>query len=328
MKRQENTGRRGCIAFAIGLAALSVAAAPNDYPNKPIRMVVAFNSGSGNDVIAREVARHLGDLLGQSVVVENKSGGGGTLGTGAVAKAAPDGYTIGLGTSSQLVMNVAMFKALPFDVEKDLTVVGLISRTPLALVASPSSPSSLKALLTYARANPGRLTYGSAGAGSITHIAGEAFSRAAGITMLHVPYKGNSAALTDLSGGYVNLLFDGLTASVPAQQQGRAQILAISGNRRNEAAPKVPTFSELGMPEFQAYTWNSLIAPSATPHEIVARLNTALNKVLALPSVRERMAQSGAESLGPTSIAQAEAFAQKERAHWVPFVRSLRIDSN
>ena len=323
-------GRRtwAALAGATLLAALAPTAAAQAYPAKPIRLVVAFGTGSGNDVIARELARYMSDILGQSVVVDNRTGGGGSVGTDAVAKAAPDGYTIGLGTSSQMVMNVGLYKTLPFDVDKDLRSIGLVSRTPLVLVASAASPKSLKELIAYARANPGKLTYGSGGSGSISHIVGEAFAKAADISLLHVPYKGNGAALIDLSGGHVNLLFDGFLSSSPLAQQGRAQLLAVSGQQRSSIEPKVPTFAEQGLGDYQAYTWNSLFAPAKTPQDIIDKLNNALNKTLSLQAVKDRLAQGASESLGPSTPAQAEAFGQAERARWVPFVRALRIEAN
>jgi tripartite-type tricarboxylate transporter receptor subunit TctC len=307
---------------------LSTQAFAQAYPSKPIRLVVAFSTGSGNDVIGRELARHMGDILGQPVVVENRTGGGGSVATDHVAKAAPDGYTLGVGTSSQLVMNIGLYPKLPFDVEKDLRSIGLVSRTPLVLVASTSMPKTLKELISYAKANPGKVTYGSGGAGSISHVVGENFAKAADISLLHVPYKGNGAALIDLSGGHVNLLFDGLISAQPLQQQGRGQVLAISGAQRSPIAPDVPTFAEQGLPSYEAYTWNNLFAPAGTPQPVVDKLNAALNQALALAPVKQRLAQGASESLGPTTPSQADAYGAAERAKWVPFIRALRIDVN
>jgi len=316
------------LAAAVASSAVSGAAWAQAYPGKPIRLVVAFAPGSGNDHIARELARHMGDTLGQPIVVDNRAGGGGSIGTDAVAKAAPDGYTIGLGTSSQLVMNVGLYKHLPFDVDKDLRSIGLVSRTPLVLVAGAAAPASLPALIAQAKAHPGTITYGSAGIGSISHIVAEAFARAADITLLHVPYRGNGAALVDLAGGQIQLVFDGFLSSRPLAQQGRARLLAVSRDARSPLEPAVPTFAELGLRDYRAYTWNSLIAPARTPQAIVDQLNAALNQALARPDLQERLAQSAAESLAPSTPAQADAFGQAERARWVPFVRALRLDVN
>ena len=324
------TPRRRTVLAAIAgaslLPGLTRSARAQSYPNKPIRLVVAFGTGSGNDLIAREVAIPMSEALGQSVVVENRAGGGGTIGTEAVARAAPDGYTIGLGTSSQLVMNVGLFKSLPFDVERDLVSVGLIAYTPLVLVASSAMPKTLKELIARARANPGKVTYGSAGPGSISHVVGAAFAKAADIELLHVPYKGNGPALVDLSGGHVDLLFDDFISARPIAQQGRAHLLAVSGKQRSAVAPEVPTFAEQGLPDYEASTWNCLFAPRGTPADVISKLNAALNKALGTPQVKERLAQGASQALGPSTPAQTDAYGQEQRAKWVPFIRSLQIN--
>ncbi len=319
--------RQTLAALATLAASTALPALAQDYPSRPIRLIVAFGPGSGNDIIAREVARHMAEPLGQSVVVENRPGGGGSVGTDVVAKAAPDGYTIGLGTSSQLVMNVGLFKSLPFDVDRDLRSIGLVSRTNMVLVARNGLPGTLPALIAHAKANPGKVSFGSGGPGSISHIVGEAFAKAAGISLLHVPYKGNGPALADLAGGHVDLLFDGFISSIPLSQQGKGQLLAVSGQQRSSVAPQVPTFAEAGLADYQAYTWNSLFAPAHTPAPVIARLNAALNHALAQPSVKERLAQGASESLGPTTTAEADAFGKAERARWVSFVRGLNIEN-
>jgi len=264
--------------------------------------------------------------LGRSVRGGTRPAGGGSGGTDGVAKAAPDGHTIGLGTSSQLVMNIGLYKSLPFDVERDLRNIGLVSRTGMVLVASTRMPRTLAELIALAKSQPGKITYGSGGPGSISHIVGEAFARAAGISLLHVPYKGNGPALADLAGGHVDLLFDGFLSSNPLSQQGKAQILAVSSPQRSPMGPQVPTFAESGLPDYQAYTWNNLFAPAATPPAALERLNAALNHALAQPGVKERLAQGASEALGPTTPAQADSFGQAERARWVPFVRGLNIE--
>ena len=310
---------------AVGAASWFGSARAQAWPSKPIRLVVAFGTGSGNDLIARDLAKPMGEILGQSVIVENRTGGGGSVGTDAVAKAAPDGYTIGLGTSSQLVMNVGLYKSLPFDVERDLRSIGLIARTPLVLVASNQMPRTLKELIAHAKANPGKVTYGSGGPGSISHIVGEALAKAADISLLHVPYKGNGPALVDLAGGHVNLLFDGFVSSGPIAQQGRAHLLAISGDKRSAVNPAVPTFAEQGLPNYEASTWNCLFAPARTPADVIDKLNAALNKALATPGVQQRLVQGASESIGPSTPEQADSYGRAQRAQWVPFVRALNI---
>lgn len=323
--------RRTLLAAACALAlgaTLHDAARAQAWPTKPIKLIVAFGPGSGNDLIARDLAQAMGETLGQPVVVENRPGGGGSVGTDVVAKAAPDGYTIGLGTSSQLVMNVGLYKNLPFDVERDLRSIGLVARTSMVLVASNGMPRTLKDLIAHAKANPGKVTYGSGGPGSISHIVGEAFAKAADISLLHVPYKGNGPALADLAGGHVNLLFDGFLTSAPLAQQGRANILGVSGPRRNPGYAAIPTLGEQGLANYEAYTWNNLFAPARTPGDVIEKLNAALNKALALPAIQARLAQGGSEALGPSTPEQADAFGKRERGQWVSFIQGLRIEVN
>ena len=311
--------------FALASTLAAPAAWAQSASHRPIRIIVGFGPGSANDLIARELARDMAELLGQPVIVENRPGAGGSLGTEAVAKAAPDGLTLGLGTSSQMVMNVALYRHLPFDVETDLRQIGLIGRTPMVLAGKASGPKTLKDLIAAARANPGQLTYGSAGAGSISHIVGEAFARAADIRLNHIPYKGNGPAMADLAGGHVDMVFDGIITSQPMAQQGRVRLLAFGGQRRSPVIPNVPTFAEQGLREYDAYSWNCLFAPAKVADADIARLNQALNAALALPEMKERLARGGSDNLGPSTPAQADAFGRSERERWVPFVRSLKL---
>lgn len=330
MKTTISPTRRNFLSSLTGAVCLPLAstmANAQTYPARPIKLVVAFGTGSGNDLIARALAPHMAEILGQSVIVENRTGGGGSVGTDAVAKAAADGYTIGLGTSSQMVMNVGLYKTLPFDVERDLRAIGLISRTPLVLVGSNAMPKTLRGLIAHAKANPGKVTYGSGGTGSISHIVGEAFAKRADISLLHVPYKGNGPALLDLAGGHVNLLFDGFISSGPVAQQGSVHLLAVSGRKRSAIAPTVPTFAEQGLTDYEATTWNNLFAPARTPPEVIEKLNAALNKALTIQGVKDRLAQGASEPLGPSTPEQAEAYGRAQRAQWVPFIRSLKIDA-
>ncbi len=319
--------RRATLAVLASSVAAPAALAQSSG-GRPIRIIVGFGPGSANDLIARELARYMAESLGQPVIVENRPGAGGSVGTEAVVKAAPDGLTIGLGTSSQMVMNVALYRNLPFDVERDLRQIGLVGRTPLVLAGRASGAKTLKELIANARANPGQVTYGSAGTGSISHIVGEAFARAADVKLNHVPYKGNGPAMADLAGGHVDLVFDGIITSQPMAQQGRVRLLAFGGKQRSPVIPDVPTFAESGLRDYDAYSWNCLFAPAGTTDADVARLNQALNAALALPAMKDRLARGGSENLGPSTPAQADAFGRKERERWVPFVRSLKLDIN
>ena len=319
--------RRATLAVLASSVAAPAALAQSSG-GRPIRIIVGFGPGSANDLIARELARYMAESLGQPVIVENRPGAGGSVGTEAVVKAAPDGLTIGLGTSSQMVMNVALYRNLPFDVERDLRQIGLVGRTPLVLAGRASGAKTLKELIANARANPGQVTYGSAGTGSISHIVGEAFARAADVKLNHVPYTGNGPAMADLAGGHVDLVFDGIITSQPMAQQGRVRLLAFGGKQRSPVIPDVPTFAESGLRDYDAYSWNCLFAPAGTTDADVARLNQALNAALALPAMKDRLARGGSENLGPSTPAQADAFGRKERERWVPFVRSLKLDIN
>lgn len=315
----------GAMAVAVlgAMVTLQGAAAQGDYPKKPVRIVVAFTAGSGNDVIARELARLLHPILGQPVIVENKVGAGGTIGTDTVAKAAPDGYTLGLGTSSQLVMNVGLRDDLPFDVDKDIAMVALLTRTPLVAIASSQGPKSIKELIEMSKARPGSINYGSGGSGSISHIVAEAFARQAGIEMTHIPYKGNAAALTDVLGNTIQLLFDGLVNG--SSLGDKVRMLALSQEQRHPAYPDVPTFAEAGLVGYEAYTWNAIFAPAGTPPEVLAKLNAAINQALASPAFAQLTARSGGVVLGPSTPAEAEAFGVRERKRWVPVIKDMNI---
>ncbi len=313
---------------AASIMVVSVGAQAQDtYPIKPVRLIVAFGPGSVNDAMARELAKYMYGYLGQPVIVENKPGAGGIVGTDYVAKALPDGYTVGFGTSSQLVMNIGLQKTLSFDVDKDITPIGLISRTPLALVVKADGPGSLAELIKQAKAKPGAMTFASSGVGSINHISGEAFSRQAGIEMVHVPYKGAAAAATDLAGGRVDAMLVTVSSTAGLVAQGKVKVLAGGLEKRSPLMPEVPTFAEAGMPKYEAYTWNNMFVPAKTPAAIVEKLNAALNRALAEPGVIAFAQKNSAEILGPSTPAQAVDFEKKERETWVPFIRRLNIDS-
>ncbi|MFM1991935.1 MAG: hypothetical protein RJA99_4892 [Pseudomonadota bacterium] len=317
--------RRRFTAAALGAAVAPALRAQEAWPARPIRIIVSFAPGSGNDLIARQLAPKLAESLGQSVIVENRAGGGGLIGTEAVVRAAPDGHTIGLGTSSQLVMNPALLPKLPFDIERDLTTIGLVSRTQMVLAARRDGPADLRALVARAKTAPGKVSYGSGGNGSISHIVGESFARAAGVELLHVPYKGNGPAMQDLIGGQIDLVWDGFSSSGPPMKAGQLRILAVSGERRNPLYPEVPTFAEGGVPDYEAYTWNCLIAPKATPRPIVERLNRELNRALDTAEIRQRLESFGSDNLVGSTPEQADAFGAAQRARWVPAVKAWGI---
>jgi tripartite-type tricarboxylate transporter receptor subunit TctC len=222
-------------------------------------------------------------------------------------------------------MNPALNPKLPFDIERDLTTIGLISRTQMILAGRRDGPADLRALIARAKAAPGKISYGSAGNGSISHIVGESFLRAAQIDLLHVPYKGNGPAMQDLAGGQIDLVFDGFSTAGPLLRAGQIRVLAVSGTRRNATHPDIPTFAEAGLPDYEAYTWNCLIAPKGTPRPIIERLNRELNRALADPDIRARLDGYGAENLVGSTPDAADAFAAAQRARWVPAIRGWGI---
>ena len=311
-----------------GAAPRAGAQAPQAYPERPVRLIVPFPAGGTVDAVARSLAQQLAGALKQAVVVENRGGGAGSIGAEAVARAAPDGYTLLLGTASTHGSNPAVQKALPYDAMRDFAPVVLVASTPYILVVHPSVPANTVAeLLALARAQPGRLNYGSYGAGSSNHLASELFRALTGVDIVHVPYKGGAPALADLLAGQVQMMFDVFTTSAPQLRTGKLRLLGVGAARRSTLAPAAPTLAEAGVPGFEAGTFFGLFAPAATPRLVVARLNEETNRALIVPEMRERLAAAGAEAGGgaPEQLGQAVA---AEVAKWTRLVRerNLRFD--
>ncbi len=279
------------LATMVLLALLTLGASAQDaYPSRPITMIVPFPAGGSTDVIGRIVAEGLGKALGQKIVVENRGGAGGTIGTAAIAKAAPDGYTIGMGTASTLAINPATYKALSFDVLRDLVPIGKIASVPNIMAINPSVPAAdMAAFVALAKREPGKLHYASAGNGSVSHLLGEQFRLETGTDLVHVPYRGVGPALVEAVGGQVQVIFDNLPTSLPLVRDGRLRALGVSGEQRNPALPDVPTFAELGLPEMNWMAFFGLVAPKGTPDGIVRRLDGALTETLATPGVRDAL---------------------------------------
>lgn len=298
------------------------------WPDRPVKLIVGFAPGSGNDVIARLLGEVMGPILGQQVVVENKSGAGGMIGTEAVAKSKPDGYTIMLGTSSQLVMNLALYDKLSFDIRKDIAPVALISRTPLLLAVHPKlGVKTVSELVALAKSKPRALNYGDGGPGSISHIAAEVFLKAAGIEVEPVHYRGNGPAFQALLAGEIDMLFDGARTVEPYMKAGQVVPIAI-GTRRSAVLPDVPTFEEAGLRNADCYTWNSIMVPAGTPQPIVTKLNAAVNKALAAPPVNDYLVKADVEILAGSTPESTGAFWEKEAALWVPTVRAMGVKLN
>jgi len=293
----------------IALAASGVALA-QAWPNKPIRLVVNFPPGGAADQIARSVGVPLGEALGEPIVIENRPGANGNIGADAVAKSPPDGYTLLMSSGGAFSVNPHLYTKLPFDPVKDLVPVAAAARILVFLVVRPDLPAkSVDEFVALARANPGKLTYGSPGSGSSPHIAGEMLKRAAKIDIVHVPYKGAAPALTDLLGGQLDFMFDpGI--GLPQVRAGKLRLLAVGSPKRSALFPDTPTLAEAGMTGFDADSWFGFYAPAGVPADILARLNREINRALQTPAVRERITALGAEAVALS----AEEFAALQRA--------------
>jgi len=290
--------KRGALAACMLLAA---SAAAQNYPTRPIRLVVAFAPGGNIDLTARTIAPGLGELLGQTVVVENRGGAGGRIGTELVAKATPDGYTILMGSSGALTISPAFLDRVGYDTLRDFAPLSCVSVVALALDVHPSLPvRNVKDLVALARSRAGRVTMASAGSGTNSHLAGEMFQMHTGLKLIHVPYKGSAPALIDMMGGQVDVLFDQLTTSIPLLTAGKLKALAVTTRDRSSLLPQVPTLAESGLRDYEISTYTSLMLPAATPKDIVAKVQQALVQVLERPATREAFAKLGADALKTT----------------------------
>ena len=322
----------GPIRVVVALAALLVLCAPacaqDAYPSKTITMIVPFAAGGSTDVIGRLLAEGLRTVLGQPVVVDNRAGAGGSLGTAAIAKAPPDGYTIGMGTASTLAINPATYKSLPFDVLADLAPIGNIAALPNIMSINPGVPAAdMAAFIALAKSQPGRLAYASPGHGSVGHLLGEQFKLATGTDLLHVPYRGMGLALNDAIGGQVQVIYDNLPTSLELVKSDKLRALGVSGERRVAALPSVPTFGELGLADINWMAFFGLIAPKDTPAPVVKRLNEALVQVLAMPDIRDKLAAQQADVVGNSPDAFRAEIA-RELARMKRAVAAAKIELN
>ena len=312
-----------CVLMQALVAAPAIA---QSYPVKPIRYVVPFPPGGGNDILAREIGQHLSVLLGKAVVVENKAGASTIIGTDFVAKAAPDGYTILMGNNSALAITPSLFEKLPYDPLRDFAPVTLLASVPFVILVHPSVPAkSLSELIELARARPGQLHFASAGVGISTHLAGELLKTMAKINIVHIPYKGAGPALTDTIGGQVQMTVTNLVSSIPHMKAGRLRALAVTGTARSSAMPDLPTVDEAGnLKGYEASAWYGIVAPAKTPREIVNRLNAEVNRTLNIVQVRERLNADGATIFGGTP----EEFGRVMRADiqkWADVIKQANI---
>jgi len=311
------------VCCAILAVAAPVLAYAQNFPNKPLRMIVGSPAGGGGDTTARLITQPLGELLGQSFVIENRPGAGGNIGADAVAKAAPDGYTL-LWAYTGHVINPGLYAKLPFDTVRDFAPVAMVATNQTVLAVRPSLPiNSVQDLVAYARREPGKLNMGSL-TGSSQHLAGELFKSTAGITIQYVPYKGAAQALTALLGGEIDLMFNTLTIMQPHMKSGKVRALAVTGKTRSAAAPEVPTIAESGYPAFSSVGWYGVIAPARTPAPVVARLHEGITKVLASSDTRTRLLAGGNEPV-QMSTAEFDAFIRDEIPRWAKVIRDARI---
>jgi len=285
------------LALAIAGLAASLAFAQT-YPAKPITLVVPFPPGGTTDVLARTLAQKLTEAWGQAVIVDNKPGAGATIGATYVAKAAPDGYTLLMGAVHHTIAT-SLYKSLPYDFQRDLAPVTVVALVPNVLAINPSVPAkTVKELVAYGKANPGKLAYGSNGQGTLQHLIGEQFSAMNGVEMLHVPYKGSGPLTTDLIAGQVSMSFDTITPVLQQIKAGKLRALAVTTGKRSPALPDVPTLAEAGLPGFDQGSWFGILAPAKTPPEIVNKLNAEIVKILDMPDVQQKFADIGAQKVG------------------------------
>ncbi|MBN9425801.1 MAG: tripartite tricarboxylate transporter substrate binding protein [Burkholderiales bacterium] len=318
--------------IAASAAGLAAPAAANGWPNKPLRIIVSFPPGNSADLIAREVGPLLAQRLGQPVVIENRGGAGGVIGVEAVAKAAPDGYTLGMSSLSPITIIPATRRKMPYDSLRDITPVTLAAQGPLFLLVKKDSPiASLGDLIAQAKANGGKFTYGSLGTGTVSQMATEAFKAAAGVPLTEVPYKGSAQALTDLVGGTITLMFDGAASSASQIAAGNVRALGVTTLKRSGIVPDVPTLDESGLPGlkgFEAFGWIGLFAPGGTPKDIIARVQAEVSQILQTPGVTQRIRTAGLDVSDTNTPAQFGEFIQRDLARWTKIANDLKIVSD
>lgn len=310
----------------LGLLTLGSAQAQS-YPERAIKLVVPYAPGGSADIAARLIADEWGKQLGGSLFIENKGGAGGNLGVDQVAKSAADGYTVGLQTVS-LAINPALTAKMPYDTLKDLAPIGMVASSQHVLVVNPKLPAKdIKELLAVLKAQPGKLTYGSAGAGSTFHMSAELFKAVSGLPIVHIPYRGGGPALTDTMAGSVDMSFPVLSAAQQHVQAGKLRALGVTGTKRSALMPSVPTIAEAGLPNYAFETWFMVFAPAGTPKPVLDKLNSTLNQALNSPAVKERMIREGFDPL-PGTAAQARSRLEKEMPQWAKLIKERGITAD
>jgi tripartite-type tricarboxylate transporter receptor subunit TctC len=311
-------------AFALTIWALAFAfggAQAQTYPDRPVTMVVTFAAGGSSDVLARAVAAAMSQGLGKQIVVENRPGAGGNIGAEAVAKATPDGYTVLFGTNGTLGIGPALHKNLRYDPQKDLVPVGMLHQLPLVLIVNPQVPATnLRELIDYAKKNPGKLTFASAGVGSASHLTAELFKLAAGIDILHVPYTGGGAATPDLISGQVSMMLETIPNALPLARGGQMRALGVTTKERSANAPDIPTFAESGLPNFDVGAWTGLFVPAGTPQAIVDRLNKETVRIASDPAYVEQIRKMGTD-VASSSADAFRSFVAKDVQNWTEAIQ-------
>jgi tripartite-type tricarboxylate transporter receptor subunit TctC len=317
--------RRSLLSSSLALSAWGVSPSfAQAYPNKPVRMIVPFPAGGATDVLARALAIKLGEKLGQNVVVENRPGAGGTIGSAAVAQAAPDGYTILLATSSTHSIGPVINPKIPYDAQADFTALGQVASSPnIVLVPQTLPVKTIREFIDYAKKNPGKLNYASSGNGTIVHLTTELFKAQSGTFIVHIPYRGTALAIPDLISGKVDVMFDSLVTGLPHVKDGKLRALAVTSEKRSTLAPDLPTVADV-LPGFESVTWFGLYGPKALAPDVVQKLNSSLNAALSDSDVKERFTRLGAEPTLTTSAAFA-SLAQNERTKWKRIIEQRKI---
>src|SRR5882762_5298367 len=326
-KRVELSWMRWSALLLTGAIVLEpVPALAQSYPSRPVRVMVGFAPGGPNDIIARAYGTRLAETFGQAFIVENRTGAGGNLAAEAVARAAPDGYTITLGSTGPSAVNPAFYAKLPFDLVRDLDMVSLVATGNSALALHTSVPAqNVKELIALARSQPGKLTYASSGNGSSLHLAAELFKQMASVDIVHVPYKGAAPAMTDLVSGQVHMSFAPVANVVPLAKAGKLRLLALTGAKHSAFAPGTPTLAESGLPGFDVWAWYAILTTAGTPEGVVDRLHAALAKIAHNPQLREQLANIGIDAETSASPAEARAYRASEVEKWGKLVRALGV---
>jgi len=309
------------IAVLLGAALISTSVSALDYPSRPIRYIVPFAPGGPTDIMSRAFAEKIGAAWGQQVVVDNRGGAGGTIGAEVVARSAPDGYTVMIGHVGTHAINVSLYQKVGYDPVKDFQPISLLATLPFVLVVNAGlAPRNVKELLVLARAKPGSINFASAGSGGPTHLAGEMFKSAAAIDIVHIPYKGNAAALTDLAGGQVQMMFSNMLTAMPHVRTGRLRALAVSTAKRSPQAPDLPTVAESGVPGFDVTPWYGVLAPAGLPAPLVAKWNREIVRIVPLPDMKEKFVAQGID-LASSTPAEFGALIKSEIPKWRKVVK-------